>query len=368
MKKTPRIPSLRLAMPLATMLATLFYLAIPAAAQSCDRACLAGFVDQYLDALVATDMSLLPTTPDVRVTEDGVRLPLGDGLIRSVVAKGTYRLIVTDTETENVVFLGTMREEGRGGQGDPVVFAARLKVDGDAVSEIEATLIRNPQAALLLEAMKGPDPLYARPIPDNQVQSRGELIAAANAFYSGMEQNDGQGSYPFAASCERMENGMKVTNNPGHNPNTGFLSNTGTRADAKGKGKGKGGPPMPTGMNPSALGCREQMESGFYGFTTQVRDRRFVAVDPAYGLVVGFAYFDYAAGPHREVTLSDGSTVEAGPTRPFTAERVDVFKIASGEIERVESVWQQVPYRMGSGWSTHSASMSSEPVDYKGGR
>ena len=58
----------------------------------CDRACLEGFVDQYMDALIAHDVKKLPMTARVKNTEDGVRLDPGDGFWRTALAKGSYRL------------------------------------------------------------------------------------------------------------------------------------------------------------------------------------------------------------------------------------------------------------------------------------
>lgn len=46
--------------------------AASAAEQSCDRACLTGFVDQYLAAMVARDPAKLPLAKSVKFTEDGV--------------------------------------------------------------------------------------------------------------------------------------------------------------------------------------------------------------------------------------------------------------------------------------------------------
>ena len=44
--------------------------------------------------------------------------------------------------------------------------------------------------------------------------SRVDLVATANAYFTGMQQNDGKGEYPFAADCNRIENGMQTTNRP----------------------------------------------------------------------------------------------------------------------------------------------------------
>src|SRR5580658_9345782 len=101
-------------MKLLTMIGLgLAFSGIAAAQQgsSCDRACLNGFIDQYLDAVVKHDPKLVPLTNNVKYTENGQRLDPGDGLWRSMVAKGSYRLFVTDAQTGEVAFMGTMREE-----------------------------------------------------------------------------------------------------------------------------------------------------------------------------------------------------------------------------------------------------------------
>ena len=51
-----------------------------AAPAGCDRACLEGMVERYLDAVVVNDPKAVPLSPNVRFTEDGQRLLIGDGL------------------------------------------------------------------------------------------------------------------------------------------------------------------------------------------------------------------------------------------------------------------------------------------------
>ncbi len=50
-----------------------------AEAPACNRACLEGFVDKYMDALVAHDPHRLPLGKGARFTEDGQTLALSDG-------------------------------------------------------------------------------------------------------------------------------------------------------------------------------------------------------------------------------------------------------------------------------------------------
>ena len=80
---------------------------------ACDRACLEGFVDQYLDAMTAHDPKQAPLAKNVKFTEDGQKLVIPDGLWNSMVGKGTYRLFVDDPQAGSVAFIGTIKEEGR---------------------------------------------------------------------------------------------------------------------------------------------------------------------------------------------------------------------------------------------------------------
>jgi hypothetical protein len=68
----------------------------PAADSTCDRACLEGFVNQYLAALVAQYPSKLPLAKNARYTENGQELKLGDGMWGPTVTLGNYKLYFAD--------------------------------------------------------------------------------------------------------------------------------------------------------------------------------------------------------------------------------------------------------------------------------
>ena len=125
---------------------------------ACDRACLEGFVDRYLDALVKHDPSAVPISSSARFTENGQRLAIGDALWRSMKSKGTYRLFVSDVDAGQVAFIGTINEENADpAQGTPALIALRLRVAGDQITEIEQAVIRNVDAAKRVEALGTPN-------------------------------------------------------------------------------------------------------------------------------------------------------------------------------------------------------------------
>ncbi len=262
---------------------------------SCDRACLEGFVDKYLDAVIAHDPKMLPLARGVKFTENGVRLDVGDAHWKTVTGKGNYRLFVTDAEAGQVAFIGTIREEGRGPEGVPAALALRLKVENRQIAEIETLVIRATPAAnaprggagapptpptftgaaVNLDRLGTPHHLFTETIPPAERMSREDLIKTANMYFSGMEKNDGKGVYPFTDDCNRIENGSLSTNVP--------LREGQTRPDPK----------TATGYS-SNWGCKEQFESGLIHFVWRIRDRRYVAVDRRRGLVFSFAFFAHA--------------------------------------------------------------------------
>ena len=317
---------------------------------ACDRACLEGLVDQYLDAMTAHNPKLAPLTKSVTFTENGQKLVLPDGLWNSMAGKGTYRLFVDDPQGGSVAFIGTIKEEGRT-PSEPVggVIALRLKVNNRQISEAETFVVRNPQTAERLEKIGTPNHLFLEAVPEAQRMSRADLIKTANMYFSGMQQNDGKGEYPFTDDCNRIENGMQTTNAP--------LKDGQTRPD----------PATATNYS-SAWGCKEQFQSGLLHFVTRIRDRRYVAVDQERGLVFSFAFFDHSAGKTRHFETPNGREVIAGPTQPWTWEIAEMFKVENGKLHQIEAVLDRAPYRMTSGWSSWEDGMSDRARDITGSR
>jgi hypothetical protein len=340
----------------------------PAASESrvlktADSEALKGFVDKYMDAMLAKDRSGTLFTENCIFTENGIRLPLGnEGLWASMVGKGTYKFYVPDVETQQIGFFGTAREEAQN-EGDapsPVAIALRLKIENGLISEAEQLVVRpesnllnpgmerGPSAAENIEKMGrelgNPNPVFTEVIPENNRPSREEMIKTANYYFSGMQKNDGKGvdgtgTYPFTDDCDRYENGGRSTNVP--------LAPGQEMPD-----------PLKETVYSSHWGCKEQFESGLIHFVSRIRDRRFVAVDREHGVVFSFCFFDHAAGKSRHYTTPDGREAVAGPSEPWTWQIAELFKVENGKIRRIEAILQRCPYGMNSGWSTYEDGLS----------
>ena len=310
------------------------------AAQPCDRACLEGYVDRFLDAAIAHDPRRVPFTTDAKYTENGVALDLGDGMWRTLTAKGSYRMFVTDVAARRVAFLGTIREDDI-----PAVIAVHLKVDDNLrVPEAEVFVQRNEKSA---EGFDKIGYTWTETVPEGERMSRADLLRVSNMYFSGLQRNDGKGDYPFSPDCHRIENGTHSTNAP--------------------TPKGETRPDPKTAVRYSGQwGCLEQFQSGLMYFVTRIRDRRFVAVDPERGTTFSFIFFDHSAGDTRKFKTPDGRDVTAGPRQPWTWQLAEAFQLRDGKIHQILAIMERVPYGMNSGWSTWEQGLSSEMRDVTG--
>jgi hypothetical protein len=317
-------------------------------AQDCNRDCLEDWVDRYLDAVIDDDTSAVTMSRDVRFTEDGQRLEVGDGLWNSMKSRGSYRLFVTDVPAQQVALLMTIAEDDRTPEGEvPALLALRLKIEDQSISEIEQIVVRDADAANRVNALGSPHPMYLETIPPSQRMSRDDMLETANKYFTGMQQNDGRGDYPFSDDCHRIENGSAATNNP--------TPPGQTRPD----------PAIATGYS-GQWTCLEQFESGLLHFVNRIRDRRFVAVDEERGLVFSFVFFDHSAGDTRTFETPDGRTITAGPAQPWTWGIAELFKVEDNQIRQIEAILHRVPYGMNSGWSSYEVGMSDRLQDRTG--
>jgi hypothetical protein len=308
---------------LTTVLLIPFIRSTAQAQESCDRACLENRVDAYLVAMRDGNVDPALFSPDLKFTENGIRLPFGnEGLWYAMSGIGNYKFYVPDVETQQIAFIGTVRENGTGpDDGDLVALALRLKIHGNRITEIEQLAIRPsstnssqgnfPPTGEGVEAMGSPHPIFRESIPEDERMSRAELVTVANYYFTGLENNDGQGYYPFTDDCVRFENGVDV------------LARGGTR-----------------------ITCKAQFETGVRGIVSRIRDRRFVAVDREKGIVFAFGFFD-----HHRIN--------------WTWQLAELFKIENGQIRRIEAVFHRAPFGINSGWSTYEQGISNVIQDVR---
>jgi hypothetical protein len=300
---------------------------VTAADAGCNRACLAGVMNNYLQALLKHDPAALPTTRNVKYTENGVRLALGDGLWQTASQMPTYRLDVIDEEEQQVGLIGRISENGNNNW-----YGVRLRVEPDRkVSEIEVLVNRSltaapaagPPGAAPVRGNVEPHPLMAQVIPAAQRMSRADLARISDAYFTGIDTGDSSAGVSFSPQCQRRENGNVMANNP----------------DAE-----KG--------SMQWMDCKTQFDTGFQLIVTDIRERRFEVVDRTTGLAFAWAYFDHN-GTHKTFSRTlDRKPVPVAQTfqQPSSFYIAEVFKVVDGQIRQIEAVLTTVPYQMESGW------------------
>ena len=297
----------------------------PAKDPNCDRACLEGYMDRYLEAMLNRDVSDDLFARNVRFTENGIELPLGaEGLWYGMSGLDGYRFYVPDLETQQVAMLGSVIENMsnggiNNGEGNDVGLSVRLKIRDGLITEVEQ-LVSRPEVQLgggggdeggggmfgnvgtNVRNMGTPHPVFLEALPESQRHTREELVAAGNNYFTALARHDSQGYYPFSEDCERYENGIRAS------------------AD-----------------------CLEEFTSDrLNGIVDRIRDRRFVAADTERSIIFSFAFFD-----HYRIN--------------WTWQLAELFKIdADGNIQRIEAIFHQAPFGISSGWSSFEDSISEE--------
>lgn len=297
---------------------SLLFLAVAAGAaaqSSCDRACLEGFVNQYLDALVARNPFGLPLAPKIKFTENDQPLEFGDGLWNVTTAISNYKLYVSDPQSGEVGFLGTLRENDT-----PVALVLRLKIESRKISEIETLVLRGgtPNYAAQIEQLGNPNSAFLEAVPRAQRLSRQAMLQVSNKYFDAIETGTDTGV--FANDCERIGDGFKVTHNP----------------DFKLPG---------LDWNPFALGCADQIRSHIYDYIHKVSPRRLPVIDEERQLVFSFSTFQIP-GDRLSVESPGHGTYkfQESDTAPYSMAAPEIFRIKGGKITRVENLTVNLPY------------------------
>jgi hypothetical protein len=161
------------------------------AATGCDRPCLVGFAQAYAVALVNHAPATLPTAGAVKFTENLVPLKFGkDGLWRTVNGRRDFNIYAVDTDKSTVVWVGIVLENDTA-----VMLAARLKVEGRKLTEVETLVGRSALTGAAKVA--GPRPDFAQAIAPTERLDRERLITIAVSNWDAMEQGDGHRA-PYA--------------------------------------------------------------------------------------------------------------------------------------------------------------------------
>ena len=279
------------------LLATVAVAALQAAGSSCDRACLQGVVDSYLDAMAKHDPSNLPVAPSVRFTENAKELKLGEGFWKTA-GRSSYRLYALDPNSQDAAVQAVVAENGA-----LDTFFVRLKLKNKKITEAETLVCRKGQAGFFApEKLTTAPALYSDLLPESEKTARAQLIKQASGYFTAV-QSEGTKDYraaPLAPDMNRFENGEQTTN-------------------------------VPVMGNPAMSGA-EQLDKGIFKGLV-IDHRRFPVVDTERGVVVGLILM------HANMNGQMGAILIS-----------EMFKIAGNKIEQVQAVMVNVPNDSDTGW------------------
>lgn len=285
----------------------------------CDDACLQGFADRYMAALAVKSPDRLPSAARVRASENNVMLRPGDGLWGAITGGGSGVIKFSDPQTGNVGLFALIQQRGQ-----PAYFGMRLKIADGKIAEVE-TLVNQPDPAAPPSPGGGDPKTYfhypemSKILPPEQRTPRLRMIDLANGYFSTLQLNDGRLLTEFTTDCRRQENGFESAGNPKFERPEGKLS------------------------------CGEQFKTGTFIFDDALRDRDYMLVDEARGIVLARAYIDHSASK-TVAKVADGHTVETFIKKPGSLSMLELFHITAGKIDRIEVVHINVPYGMPSVW------------------
>jgi hypothetical protein len=277
---------------------TLVPSATSAQGAKCDRACLTDMMTRYLNAMVAHDPAPLPVAPNVKFTEDGKALKLGEGVWKTVARLRPYRLDFIDVP-QGVAAVHAVLEEN----GMPILFTARLKVVDRRITEIESIVVKNREEGALFtpENLKEPTATMRYVPTAAERMPRAQMVDIAGRYPAGLKIGSFEKSdVPFAPNAYRFENGVRMAG------------------------------PGCTFQPPSCENMRTQRIPTLAGLT-----QRLIAVDEEMGVVLFWMNF----GPNSLPGPGGRSLVT-----------FEAFKVYGGQVHAAEAIFEGQPSGSPSGW------------------
>lgn len=338
-----------------TTVATASVPATTSAAASCDRQCLIDATDQYVAAILAHEIFRAPITEDFVFVENGSKMLLEGFWLSAVRGPQGFEIHVPDEINQTVGYLALMtrmappqapqgaspEEQAAFAEANPIPFeqpvivAMRLKFDGVSGNIVEAEHLLSSVREAQYSNLQTLRPGILTDIPLDQRLPHDELIAIGASYYDALDDNNGELA-PFAADCERHENGMI----------------TASSVPAPAAPAIPGAAPAPA----TARDCRGQLNSGTFQYIDRIDNRRVFAADPQTGLVMGLSHFRHPMDnfPY-QVKHLDGTTSEVTsedvPFAPFDLPAAHIFKVgADKQIHEIEAMGFTTTYNSPTGW------------------
>jgi hypothetical protein len=316
------------AVAISSITLALFARGAHASQKSCDRDCLTAFAENYWNALISHDRMSLLVHSNVKFTENNVPLKLGQSLWLTISGAGPHNIVFADPAQGSVALTAVVEESG-----NQVLFVARLKIERGKISQIETFVPRSGNSHWMVPGgWYQARSLLLEDVPIQKRTSRKDMVRIAESYFDRLIDQS-LPTPPLDDRCNRVENGIRTTNNPDPAP---------------------GISPPPVNPAVTRLTCAEQFARKGLRYLNRVRDRRYVLIDEAKGIVLANVVFDHDG---EESTPSKVAHDQRPPSlmppalaSPNTTVVSEFFKIEDGKIAHLQAALVNVPFGMASAW------------------
>jgi len=305
------------------------------AAPKCDRQCLVDLMQKYVGALANHSPKDLPFAENVKFTENSEKavelLKVGKGLWENATGGPTeFQIYAADPEAQAAACLVVMKEKEK-----DIMLGARLKLENGKITEAEHLIVRGGGMSKMpfssMPTLQKPRAGFLEDIPEAERMKREDLLRIGFAYYDALTSEDGKRA-PFAAECERRENGMTTAGGTPPAP-----------------GKAQPGGAMPTGgFGGVPRDCEGQLSAGVFSYITEIRPRMVVA-DVQKGLAVGFSMFRHDGTKRLPPNAAPG-TDNKTQYGQFNLAAMHIYKIRNGKLYEIEAPGAVLPYGITSEW------------------
>jgi hypothetical protein len=182
----------------------------------CTRDNLKGLANKYFEAIATHDPSLVPLAQNVKFTENGYIMNVGEGFWKTA-GKVLFTRHLIDTYKCGTHTQAVVEEPNKEGITRPILFGIRLQYENKKITEIETIIARENEFAFeqsesggANEVLKTKEQNWEGILPIEQRSSRLAMIAAADDYFD-MFTNKPIFGTPFAKPCHRWENGYQTT-------------------------------------------------------------------------------------------------------------------------------------------------------------
>ncbi len=170
---------------------------------------------EYLEAITDNDISRLPLSPRVKITNNGVAAKIASSGVWGSPRRIPFRQTFVDPETGSAVFFGVITNTTTVHAGFEAKwwrYVVRLKVEQSLIAEIEEIVFDSIFAHYETDPWElQPNIAFHAVLPTDERSTREELISIVDGYWNAVERSMDGRLVPFHPDAVRSECGTVTT-------------------------------------------------------------------------------------------------------------------------------------------------------------